>query len=669
LSSGAINKRIVKLRALINEYNYRYHVLDDPTVSDAEYDRLFQQLLELENAHPELITQDSPSQRIGAKPLNAFPEIKHDVPMLSLENAFTRDDMVAFDRRVRERLEKGEVVYLAETKIDGLAISLLYERGSLTRAATRGDGSSGEDVSQNIRTIRTVPLTLIGSDIPDLLEVRGEVYMTKAGFEKLNQEQQKLQGKLFANPRNAAAGSLRQLDPGITAKRPLAFYAYGIGIASEEFNPDTHAVLLHRLKAMGIPASPDSRTVTGVDGCLEFYLCMETQRSQLPYEIDGVVFKVNDRKQQHQLGFISRAPRWAIAYKFQPQETTTRVLAIDIQVGRTGALTPVARLEPVNVGGVTVTNATLHNEDEISRKDVRVGDTVVIRRAGDVIPEVVRVIMDLRPARTSRFVIPDHCPVCQSAVRREPGEAIARCSGGLYCPSQCIQAILHFASRRAMDIEGLGEKMVEQLFKQRLIANVADLYSLSSDQLVELERMGTKSSANLIAALEKSKETEFDRFIYALGIRGVGEATAHNLTLHFASIDKLAGASQEELLQVPEVGPVIAEQIRGFFAEPHNMEIIERMLIAGIHWPAPASKVVSQRLQGQTFVLTGTLSSMTRDQAISRLQALGASTGGSVSRKTDFVIAGEEAGSKLQKARELGVSVLDEKSFLQLLEE
>ncbi|MBF8268902.1 MAG: NAD-dependent DNA ligase [Gammaproteobacteria bacterium] len=663
------NKRIEKLRALINEHNYRYHVLDDPSVSDAEYDRLFKQLLELERAHPELTTPDSPTQRIGAKPLASFPEIKHEVPMLSLENAFTPEDMLAFDRRVRERLGVDEVVYLAETKIDGLAISLLYEHGALIRAATRGDGTSGEDVTQNVRTIRSVPLTLRGPEIPALIEVRGEVYMSKAGFHKLNQEQQKIESKVFANPRNAAAGSLRQLDPAITAKRPLAFYAYGIGQFSTDFMADTHAALLQQLKSMGMPISPETKTVTGVDGCFDFYRRTANRRAQIPYEIDGVVFKVNDRRLQEQLGFISRAPRWAIAYKFPPQETVTTVLAIDVQVGRTGALTPVARLDPVSVGGVTVTNATLHNEDEILRKDVRMGDTVVIHRAGDVIPEVVRVITDRRPAKTAKFVMPAHCPVCGSAVKREAEEAVARCSGGLYCPAQCIQAILHFASRRAMDIDGLGDKLVEQLFQRQLIANVADLYGLAIEQIAYLDRMGTKSAANLIAALEKSKATEFDRFIYALGIRGVGEATARNLAMHFDTLEKLSQAGVEELERVPDVGPVIANQIKNFFDEKHNQAIIDRLLAAGIHWAPSATSTTAQRLRGKTFVLTGTLAAMTRDEAKHRLQSLGAKVSNSVSRKTDYVVSGEETGSKLRKARELGVAVIDEKSFLKLLEE
>ena len=662
-----ISKRIEKLRAVINEHNYRYYVLDDPSVSDAEYDRLFRELVELERVHPELITSDSPTQRVGDKPLKTFPEVKHEIPMLSLENAFDEEEMTAFDRRVRERLGIAEVEYLAETKLDGLAISLLYRDGVLTRAATRGDGSSGEDVTQNVRTIKCIPLTLLGTDYPEAIEIRGEVFMTKDGFRKLNQTQQDAGEKLFANPRNAAAGSLRQLDPKITNQRPLSFFAYGMGQFSDDFHVNVHAVLLATIQKWGVPVSPETRTVAGLKGSLAYYRAIEKRRQELAYEIDGVVFKVNDLAYQEQMGFVSRAPRWAIAYKFPPQEVLTRVTAIDVQVGRTGALTPVARLEPVAVGGVTVTNATLHNEDEVKRKDVRVGDTVVVRRAGDVIPEVLKVIPDQRPRHTTVFTMPDRCPVCGSAVTREQEEAVVRCSGDLYCPAQCIQSIIHFASRRAMDIDGLGEKLIEQLYQQQLVGNVADLYELDQDRVAGLERMGSKSAANLIAALERSKDTILERFIYALGIREVGEATARNLALHFGSIEKLAQADIEALEQVADVGPVVAGHINKFFAERHNQETITRLLKAGIHWPEPESSAVGMPLQGKSFVLTGTLTSMTRDEAKQKLQLLGARVSGSVSAKTDYVVAGEAAGSKLRKAEELGVEVIDEAAFLQLI--
>ena len=669
MSTDGIIKRIGKLRTEINEHNYRYHVLDAPSVPDAEYDCLFRELVELERAHPELVTPDSPTQRVGDKPLKSFPEVNHEIPMLSLDNAFDEEGMTAFDRRVRERLGEMKIDYLAETKLDGLAISLLYQAGKLTRAATRGDGSSGEDVTQNVRTIKSIPLSLRGTKIPDLIEIRGEVFMTRKGFEKLNRTQQDAGEKAFANPRNAAAGSLRQLDPKITAQRPLAFYAYGMGKCSDDYRAPTHGELLSDIRKWGVPSSPETKTVMGLTGCLAYYRAIEKRRQDLPYEIDGVVFKVNELELQEQLGFVSRAPRWAIAYKFPPQEVLTRVLDIGVQVGRTGALTPVARLEPVAVGGVTVTNATLHNEDEVRRKDVRIGDTVVIRRAGDVIPEVVKVIEDRRTRNAKKFAMPDHCPICHSNVTREKEEAVVRCSGGLYCPAQCIQSIIHFASRRAMDIDGLGDKLVEQLYQQELIRNVADLYSLTRDQVAGLERMGEKSADNFIAALDKSKDTQLDRFIYALGIREVGEATARNLALHFGSIEELSRASVEQLEQVPDVGPVVASHIRHFFAEQHNQETIDRLLAAGIHWPKPDSPVGASPLQGKIFVLTGTLESMTRDGAKQKLQLLGAKVSGSVSGKTDYVVAGEAAGSKLTKARELGVEVLDETAFLKLLKD
>lgn len=668
MSVAEISKRIEELRAQINEHNYRYYVLDDPAIPDADYDRLFRQLVDLEQQYPELVTPTSPTQRVGDKPLKSFPEIKHEIPMLSLENAFDEEEMTAFDRRVRERLgTTSEITYLAETKLDGLAISLLYRDGQLARAATRGDGSFGEDVTQNVRTIRCIPLSLLGTDVPATIEVRGEVFMTKDGFRKLNQNQQDAGEKIFANPRNAAAGSLRQLDPKITAERPLSFFAYGMGQCSNDFQVHAHAELLACVQKWGVPTSPETKPVVGLKDCLSYYRAIEKRRQDLPYEIDGVVFKVNERRLQEQLGFVSRAPRWAIAYKFPPQEALTQVLDIDVQVGRTGALTPVARLAPVFLSGVTVTNATLHNEDEVVRKDIRVGDTVVVRRAGDVIPEIVRVVKERRPTRTREFKMPAHCPVCNSSVTREQEEAVIRCSGGLYCPAQCIQSIIHFASRRAMDIDGLGEKLVEQLYQQRLVGNVADLYGLNRDRVAGLERMGGKSADNLLAALARSKATRLERFIYALGIREVGEATARNLARHFGNIEKLMHADIAQLEQVPDVGPVVAKHIRGFFSEQHNQQIISRLLAAGIHWPEQELSGAGNALQGRTFVLTGTLTSMTRDEARERLQSLGARVSGSVSKKTDYVVAGEEAGSKLQKARELGIEILEETALLKLL--
>jgi DNA ligase (NAD+) len=659
-------KRLAWLRDQINEHNYRYHVLDEPSITDAEYDRLFRELISLEQQHPELITVDSPTRKIGGTPVAAFAEVVHRIPMLSLENAFDEDELQAFDRRVREKLAIDAATYAAETKLDGLAISLVYHNGSLNTAATRGDGSTGEDVTHNACTIKSLPLRLRGKRLPAVLEVRGEVFMTKAGFKSLNENQQRLGEKTFANPRNAAAGSLRQLDPTVTAQRPLSFFGYGVGLVSDELRLVSHTETLGLLQQLGIPVSPESRTVTGIHGCLQYYADIGRRRVDLPYEIDGVVFKVDDVRQQQTLGFVSRAPRWAIAYKFPPQEATTRIQDIEVQVGRTGALTPVARLEPVFVGGVTVTNATLHNEDEVQRKDVRAGDTVVVRRAGDVIPEVVRVIKEQRSPKSRPFVMPKQCPVCGSVVQREQEAAVLRCSGGLYCPAQTIQSIIHFASRRAMDIDGLGEKLVEQLYHQGLVRNVADLYTLQQARLADLDRMAEKSAGNLIQALQRSKDTRLDRFIYALGIREVGEATAKNLTRHFGSLDGIRHATVEELEAVEDVGPVVAMHVRYFFNEPHNNQIIDRLIKAGINWP----QVTVQRhspLKGKTFVLTGTLESMSRDQAKGLLESLGARVSGSVSKKTDYVVAGEEAGSKLTKARALGVEVVDEEEFLKLV--
>lgn len=659
--------RLSRLYDLINLYNHQYHVLDAPQVPDAEYDRLFNEMLDLEQQYPDLVRPDSPSQRVGAGPAKQFAEVEHRVPMLSLANAFELADMQAFDRRVREKLETDDIEYTAEAKLDGLAISLLYEQGKLVRAATRGDGSRGEDVTANARTIKTIPLRLTGKNHPEVVEIRGEVIMEREAFNKFNERQQQLGAKLFANPRNAAAGSIRQLDPAVTAQRPLSFIAYGTGHHSDDLVYRRQIELLDKIRAWGVPVSPDLTRVKGLKGCEQFYYAIGNKRAALPYDIDGVVFKVDRVDFQVELGFVSRAPRWAIAWKYPPEEEMTVVTAIDVQVGRTGALTPVARLEPIFVGGVTVTNATLHNEDEVRRKDVRVGDTVVIRRAGDVIPEVVRVVTEKRPARTRPFTMPDQCPDCGSAAVRSEDGAAVRCTGGLFCPAQCIQAILHFASRRAMDIEGLGDKLVEQLFHSNLVRNVADLYELTLDQLAALERMGEKSAVNLLASLQRSKATELHRFLYALGIREVGESTARTLASHFGTLDKLMNAGVEQLLEVTDVGPVVAGNIHQFFGETHNREIIRRLQQSGIHWP---EQDVSrpQPLAGKTFVLTGTLAAMSRDEAGDRLLALGAKVSGSVSKKTDYVIVGESPGSKAEKAEKLGVTILDEAAFLKLLE-
>ena len=662
-----VEKRIQSLRQQINEHNHKYHVLDAPVIPDAEYDRLFHELAELETRYPEYTTSDSPTQRVGAGPLQQFPEVAHEIPMLSLNNAFGETDMNAFDRRVREKLRKEAIVYTAETKLDGLAISILYENGRLIRAATRGDGNRGENVTANVRTIRTVPIVLLGQDWPPVLEVRGEVFMNREGFERLNWEQELATAKLFANPRNAAAGSLRQLDPTITARRPLRFLAYGIGRASSI--PGSQYETLQLLRSFGLPISQETRLVTGISGCMNYYEEIGKRRDHLPYEIDGVVFKVNSIIEQNQLGFISRAPRWAIACKFPPREEITRVLDIEVQVGRTGALTPVARLEPVNVGGVTVTNATLHNADEIKRKDIRIGDRVYIRRAGDVIPEVVRVVPGGRVADSKPFEMPDRCPVCHSPARRSPGEAVSRCSGGLVCPAQRIQSILHFTSRKAMNIDGLGEKLVEQLCDRDLIQDVADLYELNAGQLAALDRMGEKSAARVINARDNSKHTSLDRLIYALGIREVGEAAAAILAANFESLESLYLASIEELENVPGIGPVSASRIYEFFHNKENRRIIERLRSAGVYWETESMDApeVLLPLKGMTFVLTGTLHEMGRDSASSLLRGLGARVVGSVSPVTNFVIAGEAAGSKRDKAESLGIRILDEREFLELL--
>jgi len=661
----SVRARARKLHAELHEHNYRYYSRDDPLIPDAEYDQLLRELQSLEEQYPQLITPDSPTQRVGAAPLKAFGEVRHEQRMLSLDNAFSDDELLDFDRRVRERLETDEVEYAAEPKLDGLAVSLLYRDGRLVRAATRGDGITGEDVTQNVRTIASVPLKLAGRSIPEVLEVRGEVYMSHAGFEALNQQAASAGQKLFVNPRNAAAGSLRQLDPAITARRSLEIFCYGVGQVSGGALAETHTDILAQLQGWHLRVYEDVQRVTGVSGCIAYYQHYEQQRERLPFEIDGVVFKVNRLQQQQSLGFVARAPRWAIARKFPAQQRETRVLGIEVQVGRTGALTPVARLEPVFVGGVTVTNATLHNEEEVQRKDVRKGDTVIVRRAGDVIPEVVRVISERRPAGTQKFQLPTSCPVCHSHVVRVAGEAIARCSGGLFCPAQRKESIKHFASRRAMDIEGLGDKLVEQLVEKELISHVSDLYSLTVEDLAGLERMAEKSASNLVEALQRSQSTTLPRFIYALGIREVGEATAQTLAREFGDLDLLMAADIEALEAVRDVGPVVAKRIREFFSEQHNRVVIAALREAGVHWPV-VEKPQAQPFAGKTFVLTGTLS-MPRAELKERLQSLGARVAGSVSRQTDFVVVGDNPGSKHDKALKLGIPVLDEATCIEML--
>lgn len=670
MSEAAERARVARLREQLAHHNYLYYVLDAPEISDAEYDRLLRALQELEARHPDWVTPDSPTQRVGAQPLAAFAKVRHELPMLSLGNAFSDQELEDFDRRVRERLDVQRVDYTAEPKLDGVAISLLYEGGELVRGATRGDGTTGEDVTQNVRTIRSVPLRLRGKGWPERLEVRGEVILSRKGFQVLNREAERQGQKTFVNPRNAAAGSLRQLDPRITAQRPLEFYSYGVGVVSPGTLADRQSGILEQLQGWGLRVYREIERVTGLKGCEGFYEAMLRRRERLPFDIDGVVFKVDRLDYQKALGFVSRAPRWAIARKFPAQEEHTRVLDVEWQVGRTGALTPVARLEPVFVGGVTVTNATLHNQDEIDRKDVRIGDTVVVRRAGDVIPEVVSVIASLRPKGARKVHYPPRCPVCGSEVVRPEGEVAARCSGGLFCPAQRKEGIQHFASRRAMDIDGLGEKLVDQLVDQGLIEDAADLYDLQVAQLAGLERMAEKSAGNLVRALENSKQTTLPRFLYALGIPEVGEATAQQLSAHFGTLDAIMEADEEALQAVPDVGPVVAQEIRAFFQERHNRDVIAKLRRRGVE--PPAEKVVSRvkrPLAGKTFVLTGTLDTLSRAEAKARLQALGAKVTGSVSSKTDFVVAGADPGSKLAKAQELGVEVLGERELLRLLEQ
>ena len=646
---------------------HAYYVLDQPLVPDAEYDRLYRELLDLEAQHPDWVTPDSLSQRVGGAPLKEFMEVKHSVPMLSLNNAFEESELIGFDRRCREGLGLDHVEYACELKFDGLAISLRYENGVLVQAATRGDGASGEDVTSNIRTIRAIPLRLQGPNLPNVIEVRGEVFMHRADFEAMNKTAAKSGEKEFANPRNAAAGSLRQLDSKVTAKRPLSFFAYGLGaLEPSQWLPSTHSELLNLYEVLGLPVCRERTVVSSLDGLMKFYAGIAAKREQLPYEIDGVVYKVNSFGEQQQLGYVSRAPRFAIAHKYPAQEEITTVLGIDVQVGRTGAITPVARLAPVLVGGVTVTNATLHNEDEVRRKDVRIGDTVVVRRAGDVIPEIVSVVLDRRPSNTQVFVMPTRCPVCESHIERLSDEAVARCSGGLFCAAQRKQALLHFAQRRAMDIEGLGDKIVDQMVDLNLVRTPADLYRLGFAALVNMERMGEKSADNLLQSIAQSKKTTLARFIFGLGIRHVGESTAKDLAKHFGGIRALMDAPMDELLMVNDVGPVVADSIVSFMSEPHNREVIEQLLVSGIEFQNE-ERITTVDLSGKTFVLTGTLPTLSRDQAKELLEAAGAKVAGSVSQKTSFVVAGSEAGSKLDKATELGIPILDEVALLKLL--
>ena len=666
MTQEQIRQQLDQIRAEINQHNYRYYVLDDPTVPDAEYDRLMRHLQTLEAQYPELITPDSPTQRVGATPLSAFAEVVHQMPMLSLGNAFNDDEIRDFDRRIKERLQNSdEVEYACEPKLDGIAVSLLYRDGLFTQGATRGDGSRGEEITQNLRTIPSIPLKLIGNDWPQVLEVRGEVYMPKQGFEAFNRKALESGEKPFVNPRNAAAGSLRQLDPRITATRPLQMCCYSAGVVEGGELPERHTQVLEQFNRWGFRINEEMRVARGIDQCISYYRELAQKRDRLHYEIDGIVFKVNSLSLQRELGFVSRAPRWAMAYKFPAQEELTTLLDVEFQVGRTGAVTPVARLEPVFVGGVTVSNATLHNMDEVERLDVRIGDTVIIRRAGDVIPQVVSVVHERRPADAAAIQLPQRCPECNSEILRAEGEAVARCTGGLYCSAQRKQAIKHFASRKAMDIEGLGDKLVDLLVDQKLVETVADIYQLQVEQLSNLERMGEKSAANLLRALEKSKKTSLNRFIYALGIREVGEATALNLANHFGSLERVIAACEEELLEVPDIGPIVARHIVTFFQQQHNLEIIDALRQLGVNWPEHTPPPRDQLpLTGQTFVITGTLERMTRDEAKAKLQALGAKVSGSVSAKTGCLIAGEKAGSKLDKAQSLGVEVINEEEFV-----
>ncbi|MCK8122583.1 NAD-dependent DNA ligase LigA [Pseudoalteromonas sp. 2CM32C] len=666
--SSSISEQINHLRTLLEQHNYNYYVLDTPSIPDAEYDRLLRELSALETQNPEFLSADSPTQKVGGAALSKFEQVAHQVPMLSLDNAFSEDEFTGFNRRIKERLmSTDELTFCCEPKLDGLAVSIIYRDGVLVQAATRGDGFTGENITQNVKTIRNVPLKLRGN-YPKELEVRGEVFMDSAGFEKLNNEAQKRGEKVFVNPRNAAAGSLRQLDSKITAKRPLMFYAYSTGLVADGSIPEDHFQQLEKLTDWGLPLCPETKLVEGPKAALDYYDDILTRRSELKYEIDGVVIKVNKKALQERLGFVARAPRWAIAYKFPAQEEVTQLLDVEFQVGRTGAITPVARLEPVFVGGVTVSNATLHNGDEIARLGVKVGDTVIIRRAGDVIPQVTQVVLERRPTDARDIVFPSACPICDSHVEKVEGEAVARCTGGLVCPAQRKQAIKHFASRKALDIDGLGDKIVDQLVDRELIKTPADLFILKQGHFESLERMGPKSAKNLVTALNEAKATTLAKFLYSLGIREAGEATAQNLANHFLTLENIISASVESLTQVSDVGDIVASHVRGFFDEEHNLAVVNALIEQGVHWPAlSAPSEDEQPLAGLTYVLTGTLNTLNRNDAKARLQQLGAKVSGSVSAKTDALVAGEKAGSKLTKAQDLGIDVLTEDDLIELL--
>jgi len=672
---ATIEEQINHLRTQLRHHEYQYHVLDAPEVPDAEYDRLMRELRELETAHPTLITADSPTQRVGAAPLSAFEQVKHQVPMLSLDNVFDEESYLAFYKRVQDRLKTTEpLTFCCELKLDGLAVSLLYENGELVQAATRGDGTTGENITANVRTIRAIPLRLHGDNIPARLEVRGEVFMPQPGFEAMNDEARRTGGKVFANPRNAAAGSLRQLDPRITAKRPLTFFCYGVGLLEGGELPRSHYERLQQFKAWGLPVSDRVRICTGSDDVLAFYRQVEADRPSLGFDIDGVVVKIDSLDIQETLGFVARAPRWATAFKFPAQEQITLVKDVEFQVGRTGAITPVARLEPVLVAGVMVSNATLHNADEIERLGLRIGDTVIVRRAGDVIPQVVGVVLDERPENAREVVFPTQCPVCHSDVERVEGEAVARCTAGLICGAQRKEALKHFVSRRALDVDGMGDKIIDQLVEKEYVKTPADLFRLTAGKLTGLDRMGPKSAQNVVNALEKAKETTLARFLYALGIREVGEATAANLAAHYGSVEALRAADIESLKTVQDVGEVVAKHVVNFMSEEHNQQVIDELLSPeiNIHWPEVQVIVpeeIDSPFAGKTVVLTGSLSILSRDEAKDRLTALGAKVSGSVSKKTDLVIAGEAAGSKLAKAQELGIDVIDEAEMIRLLGE
>ena len=666
-----VHQRYQRLKSELNQHNHAYYVLDDPSIPDSDYDRLMRELQDIEQQYAELRTPDSPSQRVGGMALDSFSQVKHEVPMLSLDNAFSDIEMIDFERRIKDRINLNEsqnIIYACEPKLDGVAVSLIYERGLLIRGATRGDGSVGEDITANVRTIKSIPLRLQGKDLPELLEVRGEIYMPLAGFNQFNKKARETGEKPFVNPRNAAAGSLRQLDSKITATRPLEMCAYSVGQYQGNQKPDSHFAMLKLLGTLGFKINPHIKQVEGINACEDYYQYLANLRDQLDYDIDGIVYKVNDFNLQQRLGFVAKAPRWAIARKFPAQEEMTKLLDVEFQVGRTGAVTPVARLEPVFVGGVTVGNATLHNADEINRLGVCIGDTVIVRRAGDVIPQIVKAVLDKRPQGAQPIVFPDRCPVCQSSVKRIEGEAVARCTGGLFCGAQTKEAIKHYASRKAMDIDGLGDKLVDALVDNDLIYSVADLYELKLEKLVNLERMAQKSAENLLNSIEVSKQTTLPKFLYSLGIREVGEATAQTLANNFGTLDGVIAATAEQLLEVEDVGPVVAGHIVDFFRNPDNLSIVDALRNSGVQWKDIDQSAQALPLKGQTWVLTGTLETMSRAEAKDRLQQFGAKVAGSVSAKTHAVVAGPGAGSKLSKAQTLGVQVLTEESLIAFLD-